>query len=140
MAVNEKSKENLQPAQPGEVRNPKGRGKGVKNRATILRGLLGLKQNIKHPLKEGKKARVTVEEAVELALINKALKGDVRAIELISEKMYGKIPQDVNLGGQSDNPIVEEKKLKGLSFEELYELKYGKPYEAPEYKGDKNDG
>lgn len=139
MAATEKQKQNLQPAQPGEVRNPKGRGKGVKNRATILKGLLSLKQKAKHPLKGQKERLIPVEELIELALIKKAMSGDVRAIELVSEKLYGKIPQDVNLGGQLENPIMEEKKIAKMTFEEMYLLKYGKPYEPTVSEQGKGD-
>ena len=121
--------ENLQPIEPGHTRNPNGRPKGSKNRATVLMELLSIKQKRKNPLKDGKEEKMTVEKLIELALIKKALSGDVRAIQLISEKMYGKIPLDINLGGQQDNPVkTEEKKINELSFEQLYELKYKKPY------------
>lgn len=132
MPLNEKSKENLTPIQPGEVRNPNGRPKGSKNRATVLKGLLKIKVKQKNPLKDGKEETMSVEQIIELALIKKAMGGDVRAIQLVSEKMYGKIPLDINLGGQEDKPLkIEEKKINALSFEELYELKYGKKYRGP---------
>ncbi len=131
MAYNKKTLENLVNPIPGEVRNPNGRPKGSKNRATVLKSLLKIKIKQKNPLKDGKEESMTVEQVIELALIKKGMQGDVRAITLISEKMYGKIPLDINLGGQEDRPLrVEEKKIGALSFEELYELKYGKKYKG----------
>lgn len=139
MAVNEKSKENLRPAAPGEVRNPGGRPKGSKNRATVIMELLKLKGKQKNPLRNNKEENMTVEKMIELALVKKALAGDVRAIQLVSEKVYGRMPMDINLGGQHDNPVVE-KKIGELTFEQLYELKYKKPYQAPDPGGDQETG
>lgn len=132
MPVTDKSMGNLRPMQPGETRNPKGRGKGVKNRATILKELLNIKRKEKNPLKDNKEEKMTVEMMIELSLIKKALAGDVRAIELVKNTLYGKIPLDINLGGQDENPVVIDKKVPELTFEQLYELKYKKPYQKPE--------
>ena len=123
--IKNKGWNNLIPPVPGESRNPKGRPKGAKNRATVLKELLGIKMKKPNPLKDNKVEAMTVERLVELALIKKAMSGDVQAIKLVSEKMYGKIPLDINLGGQQENPVVVDKKVTHLSKEELLELKYG---------------
>jgi len=46
--------ENLIPAKPGEVRNPKGRGKGTLNNTTILRNILLSKMTPEEKKKAGK--------------------------------------------------------------------------------------
>jgi hypothetical protein len=132
----ERSLANLIPPVPGEVRNPKGKPKGTKNRATVLKELLGIKMKKPNPLKEGKVEAMTVERLIELALIKKAMNGDVSAMKLVSEKLYGKIPLDINLGGQQENPVVVDKKVTHLSREELLEIKYGPNWREIFYKSD----
>lgn len=67
--------ENLIPAQKGEVRNPKGRGKGTRNRSTILRELLDLNEN---------------ELKMHLAQIKKAIeKEDTNAYKAVLDSAYG---------------------------------------------------
>ena len=67
--------ENLIPAQKGEVRNPKGRGKGNKNRSTIVRELLELDEN---------------ELKMHLAQIKKAIeKEDTNAYKAVLDSAYG---------------------------------------------------
>ena len=39
------------------------------------------------------------------ALLEKALGGDVSAIKEVFDRIDGKAPQDINLGGQDDNPV-----------------------------------
>lgn len=119
---------NIIPPKKGEpTRNPKGRGKGVRNRVTLLKELLKLKIDVPNPLKgKGATEKMEVEKALELQLIKKALQGDIRAIIFISEKLYGKIPQDVNLGGQEDNPVVQvDQKVVNLTVLERLIVKYG---------------
>ena len=164
MAINDKSLANLKPSKPGEVRNPKGKQKGAKNRATELKKLLGIKQKVINPLKDGREELLTVEQMLLISLINQGLAGNVRAIQLISEMMYGKIPIEAKIDSVEDYTIEDnnlsqmttldrliivyginseevkeykiahkidcmEEGLKGMSFEELYFLKYQVPFE-----------
>ena len=125
MAVTDKQKANLRPPVPGEVRNPNGKRPGTKNRATYLKRLANVKlpkQN--NPLKPGTQRVFTVEEAIDLKIIEKALKGDLKAITLFKELIYGKIPVDVNLSQESGNPVIIDKQITQLSVEELYFIKY----------------
>lgn len=99
---------NLIPPVKGEVRNPKGRGKGVKNRSTILKKWIKVRVKIKdksNPLL--KEVDGTVEDQISLALINKALKGDVQAIREINDSLYGKVSDKVEVTG--DLNITAEK-------------------------------
>lgn len=86
--------ENLTPWQTGQSGNPTGKPKGALNRATILKRYLAtnLKDNpsdIPFEL-EGK---ITVEEAIALALIKKALSGDISAIKEIQDTVHGKMTE-----------------------------------------------
>ena len=142
---NEKNKRNsgwnnLIPPVPGENRNPKGRGKGVKNRATELKKLLEIKRKVKNPLKGGKEETLTVEQSIELKLVHLALQGNIRAITLVGEKMFGKIPQDINLGGQQENPVIVDNNVTKLSKEDLLQLKYGPNWREIFYKSDDEVG
>ena len=125
MAFNEKSKENLKPSEPGMTNNPTGRPKGVKNRATILKEIFSMKIKTKNPLKDDKVQKMTVEQIINIAQAKKAMDGDSKAYELVTQAVYGKIPIDVNLGGQEDNPIVVDKKVTEMSPLQLFIFKYG---------------
>ena len=46
------------------------------------------------------------------ALIEKAMDGDLQAIREIFDRVDGKPKQQVDLGGQEDNPLVSEVKIK----------------------------
>jgi hypothetical protein len=83
--------ENIIPPKKGEVRNPKGKPKGTKNRSTILKKWMTVAAKIKHPETE-EMLNGIVEDKVQLALIAKALSGDVQAIKEINDTLYGKIP------------------------------------------------
>jgi hypothetical protein len=82
--------ENIIPPKKGEIRNPNGRGKGTKNRATILKKWIELSAKLKHP-ETDEEFEGTMEDKVKLALITKALSGDVAAIKEIDDTLYGKI-------------------------------------------------
>ena len=67
-----------------------GRPKGAKNRSTILRKWIETAAKVTDP--ETKKTFTgTIEDKVKLALITKALSGDVAAIKEIDDTLYGKI-------------------------------------------------
>jgi len=50
---------------------------------------------------------VTPKDIEEIAekLVLKAKRADVPAVKELFDRLWGKAPQDVNLGGQEDNPI-----------------------------------
>jgi hypothetical protein len=84
--------ENIIPPKKGEVRNPKGKPPGTKNRATILRKWIEINAKITDP--ETKKVSVgTMEDKIALALVAKANTGDVQAIKEINDTLYGKIAE-----------------------------------------------
>jgi hypothetical protein len=90
--------ENIIPPKPGEVRNPNGRGKGTKNRSTILKKWLKTKITIKHPeTKEDMK--VTLADAIALGILKEAVKGNVAAFKEINDTLYGKIKDEIEHSG-----------------------------------------
>ena len=77
---------------PGQSGNPKGKTKGTRNRATILKEFLAIKLkkdpvNKEFVLPEG----ITLEQSIALSLIQKARSGDVFAIREIYDTIYGKL-------------------------------------------------
>lgn len=102
---------NLIPAQKGEVRNPKGRPKGSKNRSTIARHWLDVNQKLKNPL-TGQEEIMSQEDLMTLALIKKAREGDVNAYKALLDSGYGAptqqidttiLPVQINVGITSDD-------------------------------------
>ena len=90
--------ENLNPAIKGEVRNPNGRPKGSKNRSTIVKELLEFASSQKNVL-TGEQETLTQEQAITLAMLLKAGKGDVNAYKALMDSCYGAPKQttDTNL-------------------------------------------
>jgi hypothetical protein len=64
--------------------------KGIPNRSTVLKKWLTAKTKIINPITKDQE-RGTVEDEVVLALITKAVMGDVPAIREILDTMYGKL-------------------------------------------------
>ena len=83
------NEQNLIPAKKGEIRNPKGRGKGVRGRATIVREWLMVEQKFKNPL-TGKEEILSQADIMTLAVISKARKGDVIAFRELMDSGFGK--------------------------------------------------
>jgi len=80
----------LKPQKAGEPgHNPNGRPKGSKNRSTILRELADLM--IEVDTLSGLKERVPADTAINMALMRKAMTGDVAAIKEYQDTLYGKV-------------------------------------------------
>lgn len=113
--------ENLKPAwKKGESGNPKGRPKGSLNSSTILNKFLSIvKKNVKNPITQ-EKEDMSVAEIMNLAIIAKASKGDVRAYREILDRLEGKVQQnfDHTSGGEKISTIDYSK----LSMETLKEI------------------
>jgi hypothetical protein len=77
---------------PGQSGNPSGREKGSKNRSTILKKWIESDCSITDP-STGKEIAGTIEDKIALALIGKALAGDVAAIREVYDSIYGKLEQ-----------------------------------------------
>lgn len=70
----------------GETGNPNGRPKKIPELKELLASVLG-------DMKEGR----TAAEAILMGLRAKAIRGDVRAAELLLDRAYGKVPQDIDM-------------------------------------------
>jgi len=98
--------ENIRPPVKGEIRNPKGKPVGTKNRKTLLKKWLELNASVLTPITNEPQVG-TVEDAVYLALIKKGLEGDVNAIKEISDTMYGKLTDKMEHSGEINIPPIK---------------------------------
>ncbi len=102
--------QNLIPPKKGEIRNPKGRGRGVKNRSTILKKWLKTKVTIKHPETKAD-IKVTLDDAIALGILKEAVKGNVAAFKEINDTLYGKIPDKNELTGKDGKDLIPARTL-----------------------------
>ena len=86
--------ENLRPAKKGEVRNPKGKPKGTRNRSTIAREWLEVTQFITNPI-TGEKEKLEQQDIMTLGIIKKARDGDVNAYKALMDAAYGQPLQQI---------------------------------------------
>jgi len=100
--------QNLRPAKPGEVRNPKGENGATKRRASfnaIGLDVMGRPIELRSPT--GGKMRIAGDEAIWLAMRNKAVKGDVSAAVWVRDTLYGKPMERMQITDDSGpRPIV----------------------------------
>jgi len=101
------NEQNLIPAQKGEVRNPNGRPKGIPNSKTRLLRLLELVQIKTNPI-TGEKEEFTVAEQLDMMVLQKAFKGDLKAYQEILDRLEGRAKQttDINANIQGSVQIV----------------------------------
>jgi len=92
------NEENLKHFNKGESGNPNGRPKGSRNRSTIVKELLEFASSQKNVL-TGEQETLTQEQAITLAMLLKAGKGDVNAYKALMDSCYGAPKQttDTNL-------------------------------------------
>ena len=103
--MTEKQLSNLKPCKPGETKNPNGRPKGRVSLSKILADLLERKINIIDPMTK-KAGRKKLSEIINLRLMEKALKGDLKAIAEIWDRMEGKANQMIQHETQEMSRIV----------------------------------
>jgi hypothetical protein len=104
------NEQNLIPAKKGEVRNPNGKPKGVLNSKTRLLRLLELVTKVRNPV-TGEEEDFSIAEQLDMQIIAKARKGDLKAYEILLDRLEGKPKQSTELevsGGM--NITWEEKK------------------------------
>jgi hypothetical protein len=104
------NEQNLIPAQKGEVRNPNGRPKGVLNSKTRLLRLLELVTTTKNPV-TGEMEEFSIAEQLDMKIIAKAMKGDIRAYQELLDRLEGRAKQtnEIELSGGL-NVVWDEKK------------------------------
>ena len=120
--------------QPGQSGNPKGRPKGFTGLTDTLRKMVesdgGLIVNEIYELDdEGKETGTVIKrgklfipkkDAIMLAAMRRAMKGDMRAIEFIADRLEGKAKQVVEF--ENDMPEQEKIDYTKLSTDVLREL------------------
>lgn len=93
----------------GQSGNPKGRPKKLPDIDKLI-----------YKAMSEKKDKVSAIEAVIKALRAKAVKGDIRAIEILLDRYYGKVKQSIDLDGEvSFNKKID---LSNLTDEQLRQL------------------
>lgn len=93
--MNNENLEKRKPFEKGDPRiNREGRPVGVKNRSTIVKQWLEATKIAKNPISEMEE-EMQVQDMITLALISKALKGDVAAFKELMDSGYGKVPNNV---------------------------------------------
>lgn len=95
--------------------NRTGRPKGSKNRTTIVKYWLETKKLIKNPI-NGKDEILPIEDQITIALIGKALKGDVNAFKELMDSGYGKITDKTELTGAGGKDLIP-KKIEFVNFD-----------------------
>lgn len=92
----------------GQSGNPAGRPKGSLNRSTIARKWLEAARKGKNPI-SGEDEVLTQEDIITLALIRKAMDGDVAAYKALMDSGYGTAKDTIDL--RTENV--------GIDFDEL---------------------
>lgn len=122
MSYNQNSKKNLvEPWKPGKSGNPKGHPKGMKNRSTIAKAVLGMPARFPKQTMEKLKSifpditeRMSIEEVMAIMQAGKAVaKGDTEAYRALMDSAYGKPKETV------DMKDARAGKYSGMTLEEL---------------------
>ena len=92
---------------PGRSGNPRGRAKGAKNEATILRDLLNRKINVREA---GKSRKITVVEAILLRFTEDALKGNTKTAAFLFNRYAAQEgePQMASDISSDDRKVLDE--------------------------------
>ena len=101
------NEQNLTPFLNGEVANPNGRPKGVPNSRTRLLRLLELVTKVRNPV-TGEDEEFTIAEQLDMKIIAKAMKSDLKAYQEILDRLEGRAKQttDINANIQGSVQIV----------------------------------
>ena len=102
--------ENLTPFPKGVSGNPAGKPKGVEHSKTRLLRLLQLVTKVRNPV-TGEDEEFTIAEQLDMKIIAKAMKSDIRAYQEILDRLEGRAKQtnEIELSGGL-NVVWEEKK------------------------------
>jgi hypothetical protein len=85
-----------------------GRPVGTKNRSTLLKKWIEVHAKVKNPITK-ELEQGTVEDLITIALIDKALSGDIQAIKEVNDTLYGKLQENQKIEGipKSINILVD---------------------------------
>jgi hypothetical protein len=106
------SKEDLIPFKKGQSGNPNGRPRGSLNRSTIAKKWLEVLSQ--EELEDGVVKWLSNEEAITLALIQKARKGDVNAYKALMDSAYGTAKDTVDINSNETKSIDFKKLISGI--------------------------
>jgi hypothetical protein len=95
MANNPKHKENLKPFPKGNNANPNGRPKKLPALDLIMANVLGAE-------KDG----ISAGEAIIMKLREQALKGDIKAAQILLDRGWGKPKQNIDITTQGEKVTV----------------------------------
>lgn len=102
------NEQNLKPFEKGKPGGP-GRPKGVPNSKTRLLRILELVQKKRNPV-TGEDEEFSIAEQMDLQLIKKALNGDLKAYEILMDRLEGKAKQSTELEVSGGINITWEEK------------------------------
>jgi len=116
---------------PGQSGNPAGRPKGLLDFKTRLGFAItryaeefAAQHNTKHPKKQITPDDVDIMGDIFVQLINKARNGDLKAIDSLLDRTYGKATQPVELGGIQGNPLAEAQRKQAMAEVEAWERQW----------------
>lgn len=116
MPFNPKSLENLKPIEKGSSLGA-GNNKGSQLRASLTK-LLNNKMIRGNPLDGGDLSCQQTSEHLNLALIAKALDGDIKAISVIYDRIEGKVTQNINVNTeQASIDEIKKQMMENLESE-----------------------
>jgi hypothetical protein len=106
------NEQNLTSYKKGQSGNPKGKPKGTLNRSTIAKKWLEVLSQ--EELEDGVVKWLSNEEAITLALIQKARKGDVNAYKALMDSAYGTAKDTVDINSNETKSIDFKKLISGI--------------------------
>lgn len=96
--------------------------KGLVTLRTILKKVLDYELDLENPVTT-EKYKMSVNEAIALKLVKRALDGNLKAIEMVFDRVDGKVADMLQLGNIDDKPLELASSLKydfsKLSVDEL---------------------
>lgn len=116
--MHENSLNNLKPAQPGEIKNPKGKPKGTLSAKTIIKKWLKGKEEIINPITR-KPEKMTQLDIMILKQVEKARKGDTGAFTALLDRMEGKPKQQVEAVDGDGNTVVPVRQVFRVGDKEI---------------------
>jgi len=90
------NEQNLTPFPKGVSGNPAGKPKGVEHSKTRLLRLLQLVTKVRNPV-TGEDEEFTIAEQLDMKIIAKAMKSDIRAYQEILDRLEGKPKQTTDI-------------------------------------------
>jgi hypothetical protein len=103
------NEQNLKPFPKGVSGNPAGKPKGVLNSKTRLLRLLELVTKVRNPV-TGEEEEFSIAEQLDMQIIAKARKGDLKAYEIILDRLEGKPKQSTEVEVSGGMSITWEEK------------------------------